>query len=352
MTWRLHCLAVLVLALPASAAQSKMLAWTGHTMGTTYTVKIAGAAPTDELLAELRAAVEHRFNEINRQMSHYLPDSELSRFNRSTATTPVKVSAELAQVTRRALKLARDSKGAFDPTMEPLVNLWGFGPQKHTGETPADAQILAAKRRCGARHVRVTAGNELQKSIPELQLNLGAIGKGYAADEAARLLRERGHTNLFVSVSGEIVALGVRPDGRPWQVGVERPHYSRTRNAELIAVVPLSGRALSTSGDTHQFFRDSNGRVRSHILDPSTGRPVEHHLASVTVIAPDALTADGAATTLFVLGLERGLRWVEERPELAALFVIRNGTEPFRLVPSRRFPPNLMKGKKHHATPN
>jgi thiamine biosynthesis lipoprotein len=339
----MNALAVLVAALP-------LLTWDGQTMGTRYTVKIAGDTPTDQQRAELRAAIEQRFDELNRQMSHYLPDSELSRFNRSASTAPVKVSAEFARVARRALELFRDSVGAFDPTLEPLINLWGFGHKKTPGNVPSDEQIAAAQRVCGARHLQVTDANELQKDIPELQINLGGIAKGYAADEAARLLRERGYTNVFVSVSGEIVAFGVNPDGRPWQVGVERPHYSRQRGTELSAVVPLSGRALSTSGDTHNFFRDATGRIRGHILDPRTGRPVEHDVASVTVLAPDGLTADGVATALYVLGLERGLRWVEERPSLAALFIVRSGDDQFRLVSSRRFPLNKMKGQKHHAT--
>jgi len=341
----MSCLAVLVAALP-------LLTWDGQTMGTAYTVKIAGVTPTDQLRAELRAVVERRFDEINRQMSHYLPDSELCRFNRNPSTAPVKVSAEFARVTRRALELAGESGGAFDPTLGPLVSIWGFGPEKCSGNVPDAGQIAAAQRLCGARHLRVTDADELQKDISGLQLNLGAIGKGYAADEAARVLRDRGYTNVFVSVSGEIVAFGLNPDGRPWQVGVERPHYGRRRGTELSAIVALLGRALSTSGDTHQFFRDTTGRVRAHILDPDTGRPVEHNVASVTVIAPNGMTADGMATTLFVLGLERGLRWVEERPAMAALFIVRDGADQFRLVPSRRFPPNLMKGKEHHAKRN
>ncbi len=334
-----YCLAVLVFVLPVGATQLELLTWSGQTMGTAYTVKIAGVTPTDSLLGELRAAVEERFDEINRQMSHYWSDSELSRFNRSPVTTPVKISTELARVTRRALELAGDSEGAFDPTLEPLINLWGFGPKKGNGEVPADEQIATAQRQCGARHLRVTADGELQKDVPGLQLNLGAFAKGYAADESARVLRERGYANLFVSVSGEVVAFGVNQDGQPWQVGIEQPNYSQRRGAELSAIVPLSGGALSTSGDTHQFFRDATGRVRAHILDPSIGQPVAHNLASVTVIAPDAMTADGVATTLFVLGLERGLRWVEKHPSVAALFIVREEDGKFRLVASRRFPP-------------
>jgi thiamine biosynthesis lipoprotein len=338
-------LAVLVAALP-------LLTWDGQTMGTSYSVKIAGVTPTPQRRADLRAVVEQRLDEINRQMSHYLPDSELSRFNHSAATAPVKVPPEFARVTRRALELSRESGGAFDPTLGPLINLWGFGPEKSSGNVPAADDIAAAQRRCGARHLRVTATDELQKDIPGLQLNLGAIAKGFGADETARVLRERGYTNIFVSVSGEIVAFGTNAEGRPWQVGIERPRYGHRRNAELSAVVALSGRALSTSGDTHNYFRDATNRVRAHILDPQTGCPVEHNVASVTVIAPDGLTADGMATTLYVLGLERGLRWIEDRPFAAALFIVRAEDNQLRLVPSRRFPLNEMKGAEHHANQN
>lgn len=333
------CVAVVSLALTAGAAQQRLLTWSASTMGTTYTVKIAGVPPDKSLLAELRTAVENRLEEINRQMSHYRPDSELSRFNRSPSTAPFPVSSELAQVVRHAVDWARQSEGAFDPTILPLLQLWGFGPGGRRGRLPADEEIAAARRRCGYRHLRVTAADELQKDIPDLQLDLGAIGKGYAADQIARLLRARGYTNLFVSVSGEIVALGSNAEGRPWRIGIERPEYDPRRSRRLSAVIELSGRAVSTSGGTHQFFRDDAGRIHPHILDPRTGRPVQHRLASVTVVAPEALTADAVATILFVLGLNDGLRWLEERPQLAALFLVPSGADQFELVPSPRFPP-------------
>jgi len=338
MARRRTLLLALAVALPVASVAMPSLSWRATTMGTDYSVTIAGVAPNVRLETELRAAVEQRLEEINRQMSHYRPDSELSRFNRSVQTTPVKVSPKLAHVTRRALELARDSDGAFDPTLEPLLRLWGFGSETNIVGVPTDEQIAVALRQCGARHLRVTAADELQKDIPGLQFNLSAIAKGYAADEVARLLCGLGYSNLLVAVSGEMVALGRNPQGRPWQVGIEQPRYTRWRNLQLCAVVPLSGRAISTSGDSHQFFRDETGRIRGHILDPRTGRPVEHRLASVTVVAPDALTADGAATTLFVLGVERGLHWLEERPTLGALFIVRESDGSFRLIPSPRFP--------------
>ncbi|MCX7006930.1 MAG: FAD:protein FMN transferase, partial [Kiritimatiellaeota bacterium] len=291
-----------------------------------------------KLATELRGAVQQRFDEISRQMSHYLPDSEISRFNSSTSTAPVKVSAAFARVTRFALKLNRASEGAFDPTLGPLITLWGFGPAGSPGKVPSADQLTAYRAQCGATHLRVTAQDELQKDIPGLQLNFGAIAKGYGADEAARVLRGRDYANLFVSVGGEIVALGLNPEGQPWQVGIERPLYGAAPGAALSASVPLSGRALSTSGDSHQFFRDEHGRVFAHILDPATGRPVQNTLASATVIAADGLTADGLATALFVLGPERGLRWIEAHPDVAALLILREADGRFRLVASSRFP--------------
>ena len=315
-----------------------LLTWEGRTMGTTYTVKIAGVARDDALAADLRAAVEARFDEINRQMSNYLPDSELSRFNCSPSLAPIRVSAEFAEVVRHALALSRDSGGAFDPTVGPLVNLWGFGPSGQRSEPPPDAEVEACRAKCGAGHLQVTIPNELQKDIPGLQLDLGGIAKGHGSDEAAKVLLERGYTNIFVAVCGEIVAFGSNPEGKPWQVGVERPIQDLPRGADYSAIVPLSGCALSTSGDTYNYFKDAEGTTYSHILDPATGRPIRHRLASVTVIGPNGRSADGIATTLYVMGPERGLEWIEARPEYAALFIVRTGEDEFKLVASSRFP--------------
>jgi thiamine biosynthesis lipoprotein len=315
-----------------------LAAWEGRTMGTFYVVKLAGAPLEAAQTARLRAAVEKRFDELNRQMSHYLPESELSRFNTSTSTAPVKVSSGFASVMRQSLELHRATGGAFDPTLGPLLDLWGFGPGGGTRQPPTPEQVTACRAWCGATHLRVTAQNELQKDLPGLRLNLGAIAKGYAADEAARVLRENGCANFLISVGGEVVASGVNEAGRPWQVGIERPDYGTAPGAALSASVPLSSRALSTSGDSRQFFRAADGTVYAHILDPATGKPVRHNLASVTVIATNGLTADALATALFVLGPDRGLRWVEAHPDLAALFILRETDGRFRLLPSARFP--------------
>ena len=316
----------------------RLLAWEGHTMGTTYLVKIAGVDPDESLVAELRAAVETRFDDLTHQLSNDRLESELSGFNANPSLDPVPVSAEFAQVVRHALALSYDSGGAFDPTVGPLVDLWGFGAPGRRVDLPADAEVAAARSQCGAGHLQVTPEGALQKDIPGLRLDLGGIAKGYGADVAAQVLRDRGYSNVFVSVCGEIVAFGTNPDGKPWQIGVERPIQDLPRGANHIAVVPLSGRALSTSGDTYNYFLDAEGKTYSHILDPATGRPIQHRLASVTVIGPSGLVADGLATTLYVMGPERGMEWIDARPDYAALFVVRTGADEFQLLPSSRFP--------------
>lgn len=306
----------------------------GRTMGTFYRVESVGGPGAEAL----RVEVERKLEELNRIFSHYEPESELSRFNRSTATAPVKISPAFARVMRHSLAMSRASDGAFDPALGALINLWGFGPGGTPGRVPADAEIFAARQLCGAQHLRLNERDELQKDVPGLQLNLGGIAKGFAAYEVARVVCAQGCTNFFVSVGGEVVTLGRNGAGRPWQVGIERPQRAGAPGAALCAIVPLSGGALSTSGDAHQFFRDAQGRVFGHILDPTTGRPVSNSLASVTVLAPDGLTADSLTKPLIIMGLERGLRWIEQRPDAAALFIVRENDGRLRLVPSSRFP--------------
>jgi thiamine biosynthesis lipoprotein len=333
----ISCICVLLAASKAAGAP-EVLTWEGRTMGTFYFVKIAGVAQDEKLVIALRGVVEQRLDEINRQMSHYKPLSEISRFNLSTSAAPFKISAPFAHVLRHALSVCHESGGAFDPTLGALLNLWGFGPGGVPGRVPTAAEVAAAQRACGGRHLRVTPDDALQKDMPGLQINLGGVAKGYGADETARVLRERGYTNVFVSICGEIVASGVNPAGQPWQVGIERPLYGSPHGAVLSATVPLSDRALSTSGDAHNFFRDAHGQVYAHLLDPATGCPVSNNLASVTVIAPDGLTADSLTKPLYVMGLERGLRWIEARPDAAALFIVREANGRLRLVASSRFP--------------
>jgi FAD:protein FMN transferase len=306
-------------------------------MGSVYTVKIVGTNLSEGQIDTLKAEVEARLKEINRQMSHYQADSELSRFNRASTTTPVPVSPEFARVVRWALELSRLSRGAFDPTLSPVINLWGFGEKTDQRAVPPAAELRAALQKTGWQHLSVTARGELVKEIPDLTLNLSAVAKGFGADEIARVLRSHGLTNLYASIAGEVVVHGCSPRGTPWRVGISAPMPLWRENDPMAAVVSLSNLAISTSGDYQKFFTDAQGHRLCHIVDPKTGWPVQHNVGGVSVAASDAMTADGLSTTLFVMGAEAGVPFIESRTNAAALFILREFDGSFRLLPSSRF---------------
>ncbi len=306
-------------------------------MGSLYTVKIVGAQLSEAQTEALQAEVDQRLKEVNRQMSHYQPDSELSQFNRAPAQAPFKISPDFARVLRLSLDLNRRSGGAFDPTLGPVINLWGFGEKTDVRKTPPAAQLREALKRTGCQHLSLTARNELVKDIPDLQLNLSAIAKGFGVDEMAQVLRLHGLTNLYVSISGEVFALGHNAKGQKWQIGVSTPVLDWRSGDPMAGVLSLSGQAVSTSGDYQKYFVDDKGRRLCHIFDPKTGQPVQHNLGSVSVVADNCMTADALSTTLFVLGPKEGLRFIETWTNAAALFIVREPDGQFRQILSSKF---------------
>ncbi len=324
----------------SSPAQLPVIRWEGRTMGSPYTVQIAGTNLTTTETDALKLAVEDRLKEINRQMSHYQPDSELSQFNRAPARTPFKISPEFARVVRFSLELNQRSRGAFDPTLAPVINLWGFGEKTDQRAVPPESALRQALKTTGCRHLAVTANNELVKDIPELTINLSAVAKGFGVDEMIALLRNRGLTNVYASIAGEVKVLGLNSRGTKWRLGVTAPVDHWNEDSPMAAVVSLSNQALSTSGDYQKFFTDSQGRRLSHIIDPKTGWPVQHNVAGVSVVAPDSMTADALGTTLFVLGVEAGMKFIESYTNAAALFIVRETDGQYRQIRSSRFPLN------------
>lgn len=296
-------------------------------MGTTYSIRLADSRPDRGALRRLQTDIDAALAEVNRQMSTYLPDSEISRFNRTGAAEPVAVSADFGFVVRRALEIAAATGGAFDPTVGALVNLWGFGPDGLRREAPSAEQIAAVRLAVGYRHLRLMDDGRLAKDIPDLQLDLGAVAKGYAVDKVAALLRDRGIDNFLVEIGGEILGAGLNAEGEPWRVGVLRPDDS----GAMQGVARLTGgRAIATSGDYRNFYRDETGAIESHILDPRTAAPVGHAVASVSVLADYCLTADALATALFVLGPDEGMGLMQSRfPGVEALFLLRRGDDRF-----------------------
>ena len=292
----------------------------GSTMGTSYSVKITGKVKQNEL-RKLHARIEAELKEINRQMSTWDPDSEISRFNHFESTEPFACSEPFAIVVRRSLELSKTSGGAFDPTLQPLLNLWGFGSEGEERKIPSAAEIASAKSLTGWEKVKVDSSSSLQKTEPGISLALGAIAKGYGVDALALILNEAGLENWFVEIGGEVVVKGLNPDGVPWKIGIQHP-TTNPMNERLQGILHVSAGAVATSGDYRNYIEEDDV-VYSHILDPRSGHTVRSDTASVTVLASSCMDADGLATALFVMGAEHGLPWVEQQPNVEAMILTR-----------------------------
>lgn len=326
--WALR-LAGLAALLAAAGCGTAVEPWSlgGQTMGTTWSARLVPAGPLDR--ARLEARLGARLEAINASMSTYDPDSELSRFNAGPGGEWVPVSAGLAEVVALALEVAERTGGAFDVTAAPLVDAWGFGPVPGRGMPPPAAVLETLRERVGWRRVAVRRSPPaLRKDGGGVALDLSAVAKGYAVDQLAALLEAAGITRYLVEVGGELRVAGRRADGAPWRVGIERPLPEAARRVYRVLEFDRPA-AIATSGDYRNFF-EAEGRRFAHIIDPRTGRPVEHALASVTVIAAECATADAWATALTVLGPREGPASAAAAG-LAALFVTRAADG--RLVP-------------------
>lgn len=294
----------------------------GPTMGTTYTVKVVKNPPSLDR-NKLEADVAAILADINAKMSTYDENSELSRFNQAPASDWIAASPELAAVVADARQVSELTRGAFDITVGPLVELWGFGPAFTADAIPEDAAIEQARSRVGYRRIETRAEPPaLRKTRPDTAIDLSAIAKGYAVDRLTAHIEALGVQDYLVEIGGEIRTGGVNTRGAPWRIAVERPVAgART----VYDGVELHNAAIATSGDYRNFFEHEGVRY-SHTIDPATGRPVSHTLASVTVLHPSAMRADALATALLVLGPEAGYR-LAERQRIAALFITRVGDD-------------------------
>jgi len=304
----------------AGAAESEAaLQLQGPAYGTLWhlTVVPQGELDTADLLTEMQAVLER----VDARMSTWRADSELSRFADAPAELPFPVSTETALVVTEALRVWQLTDGAFDPTVMPLVDLWGFGPAGRELPAPTEAQLLAALAQVGADKLSVV-DDALVKSVDGLALDLSAIAKGYAVDALHDRLHALGQTRFLVEVGGELRTSGEAPGGRPWRVGIDRPATGGTPGTSLQAVIAPDGRSVATSGDYRNVRTLDDGRF-SHTIDPRTGRPVEHDLASATVLAPTCMEADAIATALMVLGADAGLALIESLPDVDAFLVLR-----------------------------
>ncbi|HHD2841132.1 FAD:protein FMN transferase ApbE [Klebsiella quasipneumoniae subsp. similipneumoniae] len=304
----------------------------GKTMGTFWRVSVIGV---DEAKAQaLRAKVQAQLDADDRLLSTWKNDSALMRFNHATDTRPWPVSEAMADIVTLSLRIGAKTHGAMDITVGPLVNLWGFGPDKQPVATPDAQAIAAAKARTGLQHLQVInqSGRQfLQKDIPDLFVDLSTVGEGYAADHLARLMEQEGISRYLVSVGGALVSRGMNGEGKPWRVAIQKP---TDRENAVQAIVDINGHGISTSG-SYRNYHELDGKRISHVIDPQTGQPITHKLVSVTVIAPTALEADGWDTGLMVLGPEKAQQVVREQG-LAVYMIVKEG-EGFKTWMSPQF---------------
>lgn len=315
--WFLVLSLFLALASCDSTPSDPTVRLAGSTMGTSYEIKLA-PAPGQAVPGDLRQRVEATLARVNQQMSTYDPNSELSRFNRNPSTDWVAVSPELREVVAEGLRISDLTNGAFDITVGPLVNLWGFGPDPRQDRAPSEAAIAEARARVG--YWLLQSNDQppaLKKERADLYVDLSAIAKGYGVDQLTALVETTGVTHYLVSIGGEIRARGRNGQGQPWTVAIEKPVPGQRAVERLIQ---FGDRSVSTSGDYRNFF-EQNGQRYSHVIDPHTGRPVRQTLASVTVVADRSMEADGIATALMASGPEPGFRLANEH-HLAAFFIL------------------------------
>jgi thiamine biosynthesis lipoprotein len=291
--------------------------FSGLTMGTTWSVVMRPNAEGTDALA-LKRLMQKRLDQINRLMSTYDPDSEVSRFNNQTGSDWFAISEETMQVIDLSQEISRLTDGAFDISVGPLVELWGFGAKERGDTIPTDEQVAKTLARVGYEHIRLRQEpTAISKEIADLQIDLSAIAKGYAVDILAEMLTQHGIRNYLVEIGGELQVSGHRGDGVSWQIAIEKPLEDAR---EVSTVIPLSDIALATSGNYRNFYLE-NGQRYAHTLDPVSGRPIRHKLASVTVLDPTCARADALATALMVMGEEKG-RLFCEKNRIAAYFLI------------------------------
>ena len=310
----LNLINILALAFLLSACQKEeVVSLNGKTMGTTYHIKYIDEGKAKLNSEQIYQGIEAILQDVNAKMSTYIPDSELSLFNKNPEiNTPIEVSADLARVVAEAIELNQITRGALDVTVGPVVNLWGFGPEKRVEKAPTAEQIAERKAWVGIEKVQLTQKNDkffLTKSVPQLYIDLSSIAKGFGVDKVADYIADQGITNYLVEIGGEIRANGHNAENKAWQIAIEKPTFDGTRSVSQ--VIGLQDFAMATSGDYRNYF-EQDGKRFSHEIDPKTCQPIQHNLASITVLSKRSMTADGLSTGLFVLGAEKALEVAEQ----------------------------------------
>lgn len=327
---KLAILSVIVIGLALYVSKQRSVPFqknTGFVFGTVYNI-------TYESDKDLQKEIEAELQKVDNSLSPFNPTSVISKINRNEN---VEVDDMFAEVFSLAEKISAETDGAFDITVAPMVNAWGFGFK--TGNMPDSRQLDSLRAIVGFHKVALENGRVVKKNRRTM-LDCSAIAKGYGCDVVARFLQGKGIKNYMVEIGGEIVTCGVNDQRMPWKIGVTKPtDDSLSVNEELQTVLNVTNKAMATSGNYRNFYY-KNGKKYAHTIDPKTGCPVQHNILSATVLADDCATADAYATSFMVLGLDKAKKVLEKHPELMAYFIYsdKNGKNAVWFSPS-------MKGK-------
>lgn len=325
MLQKLILLFISSLLLACRPSSSEQVVLQGQTMGTHYTIKYLTPTNSVPEKDKIQQEINDALAEVNRQMSTYQTDSEISQFNtRTSAQQRFTISDDFATVISEAIALNQLTEGALDITIGPLVNLWGFGSQQTLPSAPTTEQLAQAKQITGIDKLHFQAKTDnspatISKNIDGMFLDLSSIAKGFGVDKVAQYLDKQGIQHYLIEIGGELRAKGHNAQGETWKVGIEQPSLAQQQNSQVI--IPLNNQALATSGDYRNFRLDEQGKRLSHIINPKTQHPINHRLASVSVVSENAMRADGMATGLYVLGEEKALQLAEQH-QLAVLLII------------------------------
>jgi thiamine biosynthesis lipoprotein len=306
----------------------------GRTMGTTYHVKIVTG--DHQGVGRLNSKIDARLVEINNSMSTYKKDSEISRFNEFKLTGQAfEISDDFLRVMRTARTIFELSEGAWDGTVNPLVDLWGFGRAGRQTELPPKQQIAFLLPEIGFDKIKISDDGALVKKSQTITLDLSSVAKGYGVDAVVKVIHKAGFNDYLVEIGGEVFASGQRKDGKLWRLGINRPRKDAAFN-DVYKIVDLNNQAFATSGDYRNFF-EVDGIRYSHVIDPRTGYPVSNGVVSVSIIAENCTLADGLATAVMIMGPEKGLDLVNRLEGVEGLIIVEKTDGSFGDYYSKNF---------------
>ena len=322
-------LGLLILWIGCSSHRDIVL-FSGETMGTSYSIKIIpDKKPFDH--TRIEQGIDSILTEVNRQMSTWDANSEISRFNQNQSDSFIPVSPELFQVVNMAHAISQKTNGSFDVTVFDLMSLWGFGPNPKKG-FPKKEEIENVLSHSGWEMI-ILSDNGIQKQDPKTKLDLNAIAKGYCVDEVFYFLKSRGYTDLFVEIGGEVQCSGRNQKNKYWSIGIENPSGGNKPDRMFSAIVYSDSGAVATSGNYRNYV-NIDGEILGHTINPKTGYPIQTDVLSVTVQSNSCMVADAWATALMVMDYETGLKKVSENPDIKAIWILDHGDGSRRIARS------------------